>query len=89
MNSRKHAARQVDEAEVILRKARAEQERIRKAYRAAMAVLSSIPEENPKSLSASRDVNRIKAILAESDRRVAEIEETVASLRELEIPPER
>ena len=89
VNSRKRAAIEVEEAEVILQKARDEQGRIRQAYRAAIAVLSAIPDENAKSVAASEKVDRIKAILAESDRRVAEIEATVASLRELDIPPVR
>jgi len=89
VNSRKRAARAVEEAEVILQKAHDEQERIRNAYRAAIAVLSAIPDQNPKSVAASEDVSRIKAILAETDQRVAEIEETVANLQELDIPPLR
>ena len=89
VNSRKRAARAVEEAEVILQKAQDEQARIRGAYRAAIAVLSAIPDQSPKSIAASEKVNRIKAVLAETDERVAEIEETVANLQELDIPPLR
>ena len=89
VNSRKRAAIEVEEAEVILQRARDEQQRIRRAYHAAIAVLSAIPDQDSKSIAAADKANHIKAILAETDLHMAEIEQTVAALQALEIPGRR
>jgi hypothetical protein len=88
-NVRKRAAIEVEEAEVILRKARNEQERVRKAHRAAMAVLKAMPDRGSDATVAAENVDRIATILAATDRNVATIEDTVATLQDLEIPGRR
>jgi myosin heavy subunit len=88
-NVRKQASIEVEEAEVILRKARDQQERIRKAHSAAIAVLEALPKQDSDATAAADNVERISAILATTDRNVAKIEETVATLQELEIPGRR
>ena len=85
-NIRKRAAIEVEEAEVILRKAHDEQERIRSAHRAAIAVLAALPEHSSDATAAADNIERISAILAATKRHVATIEQTVASLQKLEIP---
>ena len=89
VNIRKRATIEVEEAEVILRKARDEQERIRKAHRAAIAVLEALPGQGSDVTAAADKVERIGAILGATDRNVATIEQTVATLQGLEIPGRR
>ncbi len=79
-NVRKRAAIEVEEAEVILKKARDEQERIRKAHSAAIAVLEAMPGRGSDATAAADNVERIGVILAATDRNVATIEDTVATL---------
>lgn len=88
-NIRKRAAIEVEEAEVILRKARDEQERIRKAHNAAIAVLAALPDPGSDVTGAADHVDRISAILSATDRHVATIEQIVATLQELDIPGRR
>ncbi len=106
-NIRERAAREVEEAEVILRKARDERERIRKVHRAAVAELAALRAKFPPGhfgasleqfdryaradqgsdvTDATDRVDRIGAILAAADRHVMTIEQTVATLLDLEFP---
>ncbi len=106
-NVRERAAREVEEAEVILRRARDARERIRKALRTATAELedwrakiladeleagadeSGVVPDYYSETSAAERVERISAIVIETDRHVAKIEQMVAALQELDIPGRR
>ena len=90
-NRRKRAAIEVEEAEVILRKALDEQKRIRNVVRAAIAVLAELqtkvpPDRGSNMTAAVKRVDRISAILAETDRNIETIEQIVIALQGLEIP---
>ncbi len=104
VNDRIRAAHQVEEAEVILRKAHDAREGIRKALQAAVAELAElraktladeldatgdetnfIPDHISAMVAADR-VDRIRTILATSDRHVATIKKSVAALQGLDIP---
>ena len=106
----KRAARELEETEVILRKANDERERIREAHRAAVALLATakarlsvdrlsesaenydnaMPTVQDFDVTAATDrVDRIAVILAAADRDLATIEQTLASLQDLDIPGRR
>ena len=90
-NIRKRAAIEVEEAEVILRKALDEQKRIRNVQRAAVAILAELqakprPDRGSEVTAAVARVDRINAILEATDRNIETIEQTVLALQELDIP---
>ncbi len=90
-NRRKRAAIEVEEAEVILRKALDEQKRIRNVQRAAIAILAElqtkVPSDRGSNVTAAVErVDRISAILAATDRNIEAIEQTVIALQDLEVP---
>jgi hypothetical protein len=108
-NENKRAAIEVEEAEVILRKARDARRRIRETHRQAIAKLAALRAETPADDFASSGeydpyffsdhasrvsaavnrVDRIGAILVAADRHVTAIEQTVATLQDLNIPSRR
>ena len=81
------AAHELEEAEVVLRKARDQRERIRAAHQAALAVLAAA--RGPDVTQASDRVDRIGAVLAATDRHIATIEQTFAAVKDLDIPNRR
>ncbi len=98
-NIRKRAAIEVEEAEVILRKALDEQKRIRNMQRAAIALLATsqakvpsdgnrdtTPDHGSDMAAAVERVDRISAILAATDRNIETMEKTVIALQNLDIP---
>ncbi len=90
-NIRKRAAIEVEEAEVILRKALDEQKRIRNLQFAAIAILAELqtkvpPDQGSNMTAAVERVDRIGAILAATDRNIETIEQIVIALQDLEIP---
>jgi hypothetical protein len=97
-NIRKRSAIEVEEAGVILSKARDERASIRKAHRAAIAVLETAQVTPPANdvakgkgdgtgvKAAADQVERIGAILAAADLNVETIEQTFADLHDLEFP---